>query len=109
MSLITGKDRGSAHQDCNLKLRVDPKTYKLPVVFHNLRGYDSHFIMQEIGKISKEHSLSIELVVWVRRNCFPYCFSNFVTNRQKSVMVSSRIFNSFRKSFLLNDPLLEQF
>ena len=62
---ITGKYRGSAHQDCNLKLRIDPKTfkYKLPVIFHNLRGYDSHFIMQEIGSISKERDLDI--------NCIP--------------------------------------
>ena len=26
---------------------------KLPVVFHNLKGYDSHFIMQQIGEIVK--------------------------------------------------------
>ena len=27
---------------------------KIPVVFHNLRGYDSHLIMQEIGKFKKK-------------------------------------------------------
>ena len=43
---ITGKYRGSAHQECNLKLRVNPEEIKIPVIFHNLRGYDSHFIMQ---------------------------------------------------------------
>ena len=53
---ITGKFRGSAHQDCNLKLQIKPETIKIPVIFHNLRGYDSHFIMQEIGKIAKEHT-----------------------------------------------------
>ena len=42
---ITGKYRGSAHQECNLKLRVNPEEIKIPVIFHNLRGYDSHFIM----------------------------------------------------------------
>ena len=48
---ITGKYRGSAHQDCNLKLRLNPEEIKIPVIFHNLRGYDSHFLMQEIGAI----------------------------------------------------------
>ena len=53
---ITGNYRGSAHQECNLKLRVDPDKIKIPVIFHNLRGYDSHFIMQEIGAIVKTHT-----------------------------------------------------
>ena len=53
---ITGNYRGSAHQECNLKLRVNPEEVKIPVIFHNLRGYDSHFIMQEIGEIVNKHS-----------------------------------------------------
>ena len=53
---ITGKYRGSAHQECNLKLRINPQEIKIPVIFHNLRGYDSHFIMQEIGAIVKKHA-----------------------------------------------------
>ena len=53
---ITGKFRGSAHQDCNSKLRIKPDNIKIPVIFHNLRGYDSHFIMQQIGKIAKKHA-----------------------------------------------------
>ena len=53
---ITGKYRGSAHQDCNLKLTINPDEIKIPVIFHNLRGYDSHFIMQEIGAIVKNHT-----------------------------------------------------
>ena len=52
---ITGKFRGSAHQECNLKLRIKPENLKIPVIFHNLRGYDSHFIMQQIGEIAKKH------------------------------------------------------
>ena len=60
---ITGQYRGSAHQDCNLKLRIDSKEFKIPVIFHNLCGYDSHFIMQEIGSIGKSNNLDI--------NCIP--------------------------------------
>ena len=53
---ITGKFRDSAHQDCNLKLQMKPDNIKIPVIFHNLRGYDSHFIMQQIGEIAKKHT-----------------------------------------------------
>ena len=53
---ITGEFRGSAHQDCNLKLQINPDNIKIPVIFHNLRGYDSHFIMQQIGEIAKKHA-----------------------------------------------------
>ena len=53
---ITGKFRGSAHGKCSSKLRIDPERIRIPVIFHNLRGYDSHFIMQQIGKIANEKS-----------------------------------------------------
>ena len=52
---ITGKFRGLARQECNLKLRIKPENIKIPVIFHNLRGYDSHFITQQIGEIAKKH------------------------------------------------------
>ena len=52
---ITGKFRGSAHQECNLKLKIKPEDIKIPIIFHNLCGYDSHFIMQQIGEIAKKH------------------------------------------------------
>ena len=48
---ITGKYRGAAHNVCNLKLRLNPKTTVIPVVFHNLRGYDSHLLMQAISRV----------------------------------------------------------
>ena len=48
---VTGKYRGSAHQLCNRNFKL---TDKIPVIFHNLRGYDSHFIMQEIGKFNQD-------------------------------------------------------
>ena len=53
---ITGKYRGKAHQDCNFNFKL---TDKIPVILHNLRGYDSHFIMQNIGEIAKKHTTKI--------------------------------------------------
>ena len=44
---ITREYRGSAHWSCNINLKL---TKKIPIIFHDLRGYDSHLIMQEIGK-----------------------------------------------------------
>ena len=52
---IPGEFRGSAHQECNLKLRIKPENIKIPIIFHNLRGYDSHLIMQQIGEIANKH------------------------------------------------------
>ena len=53
---ITGKFRGAAHNACNLKLRLNSKTTTIPVVFHNLRGYDSHLLMQAISKVEGQVS-----------------------------------------------------
>ena len=50
---ITGKYRGSAHQDCNLNFHL---TDEIPVIFYNLRDYDSHFIMEQIGEIAKKQT-----------------------------------------------------
>ena len=52
---ITGKFRGSAHEECNLKLRIKPENLKIPIIFHNLCGYDSHFLIHQIGKIANKH------------------------------------------------------
>ena len=48
---ITGKYRGAAHRNCNLEWAISAENLKIPVVFHNLKGYDCHFIMQKLGKL----------------------------------------------------------
>ena len=53
---VTGAYRGAAHSVCNLNYRLNPKGWMLPVVMHNLRGYDGHLIVKalksEFGKVS---------------------------------------------------------
>ena len=44
---ITGKFRGTAHKSCNLNFKL---TKIVPVIFHNLRGYDSHLIFNQLDK-----------------------------------------------------------
>ncbi|XP_071650772.1 uncharacterized protein [Temnothorax longispinosus] len=43
---LTGRYRGPAHPRCNLFYR---DSYVIPVFFHNLSGYDAHFIIKDIA------------------------------------------------------------
>ncbi len=43
---VTGKYRGAACDKCNLRMRV-PKF--VPVLFHNLEGYDAHLFVKSLG------------------------------------------------------------
>ena len=47
---ILGHYRGPAHNSCNLNYNIKPKLWKLPVFFHNLRGYDSHLIIKHLNE-----------------------------------------------------------
>ena len=47
----TSKYRGAACQTCNINYYTNRF---LPVLFHNLSGYDSHFIIQEAYKIREK-------------------------------------------------------
>ena len=49
--MLLVKYRGAACNKCNLSLKL---SHKIPVIFHNLKGYDSHLLMQEIGKFKRD-------------------------------------------------------
>ena len=51
---MTGKYRGAAHNECNFKLKLNPKTTPIPVIFHNLKGYDGHLLMQAMARVQGE-------------------------------------------------------
>ena len=86
---VTGKFRGSAHQECNLKLKITSESIKIPVVFHNLRGYDSHLIMQQIGEIAKNHGyknkmgeeqhLKVNVVLNNMKKCMAFMLADHLT------------------------------
>ena len=46
---VTGKFRGVAHWDCNINFQL---TKKFPVIFHNLKGYNSHLVFSELNKLN---------------------------------------------------------
>ena len=50
---FTGKYRGAAHNECNLECK---KPLILPVIFHNLQGYDSHLFIKQLAKVSGDLS-----------------------------------------------------
>ena len=47
---ISGKYRGSAHKDCNTRVKLN---LKIHIVVPNLKNYDVH-LMQELGKFDCE-------------------------------------------------------
>ena len=59
---MTGKYRGSAHKKCNFRLQISAEKIKIPIVFHNLKGYDSHFIIEKLGDIIKREPLNVKVI-----------------------------------------------
>ena len=51
----TGLYRGPAHSLCNLRYRIPSH---IPVVFHNLSGYDAHLFIRELGA----HTSDMEVI-----------------------------------------------
>ena len=66
---ITGKYKGSAHRDCNINLKLN---HKIPAAFRNLKNYDSHLIMQELGKFN----LKINVIPNGLENYMSFTISN---------------------------------
>ena len=48
---FTGHYRGAAHNSCNLQCR---KPLVLPVIFHNLQGYDAHLFIKQLASLPGE-------------------------------------------------------
>lgn len=51
---ITGRYLRAAHNKWNFKLELKAKTVPIPVVFHNLRGYDEHLLRQAMARVQGE-------------------------------------------------------
>ena len=77
--LITGKYRGCAHWSCNIDLKISKKA---PVIFHNLKVYDSHLIFKELSKFN----CKISVIPNGLENCM-----SFILNRN-IVFIDSMLF-----------------
>ena len=76
--LLSGKYRGAAHKDCNLKCQI-PKF--IPIVFHNLSGYDSHLFIKKLANTNLGDQRSISSG---KLNCIP-------NNEEKYISFSKEI------------------
>jgi hypothetical protein len=71
---ITGEYRGMAHNKCNLEEgKKNTRNYKIPVVFHNLKNYDGHLIIQNVG----EHTSKISVIPQNYEKYISFSFDHF--------------------------------
>ena len=79
---ITEKFRGEAHWSYNINLQL---TKKVPVIFHNLRGYDRYLIFDEL----KKSDVEIDVI----SNGFKKCMA-FILNKNLVFIDSVQFMNS---------------
>ncbi|XP_035216330.1 uncharacterized protein LOC118189772, partial [Stegodyphus dumicola] len=84
---LTGHYRGALHSLCNLKYRLQKK---IPVVFHNLKHYDAHHIMQGLGKKIEDHQIEV-----IATNMEKY-ITFALSKKHNKIKVSLQFIDSFQ-------------
>ena len=79
---ISGKFIGAAHFSCNTNFKI---SRKVPVVFHNLKGYDGHLIMKELSNFDAK----IDVIPCGLEN-----YMTFIVNRWLVFIDSMQFMNS---------------
>ena len=105
---ITSKYRGAAHNACNLKLRIYPKSVVIPVIAHNLKNYDAHHIMREIGKVTAglkciPNNMEKYVTFTLGKLRFIDSFQHLSTELEKLVASKSKDSFSITRSYLQNE------
>ena len=91
----TGLYRGPAHSLYNLRYRIS--SY-IPVVFHNLSGYDVHLFIRELGK----HSDSMEVIARNKKDYISFSIKVSVdkyidkNGEEKEKLIELRFIDSFK-------------
>ena len=52
----SGLYRGAAHNNCNLKYRIP---HHIPIVFHNLSGFDAHVFIKELERRFNKNDIGV--------------------------------------------------
>ncbi|XP_025155226.1 uncharacterized protein LOC112588726 [Harpegnathos saltator] len=76
---LTGRYRGPAYSNCNLNYQ---DSYCIPVAFHNLSGYDSHFIIKDIATMF-EGSITVLPITKEKYISFTKTVGNMTDSRNK--------------------------
>ena len=72
---MTGKYRGPAHNVCNVNYHN--RYTKVPVFCHNLKGYDSHFIIAEAYKYECNKKKKIDVIAQNSEKFLTFGFNRF--------------------------------
>ena len=85
---FTGKYRGAAHNLCNLRCK---KPLVLPVIFHNLQGYDGHLFIKNLSRLQGQGDLT----------CIPSTEEKYISF-SKNIKVGEYYSKKFRKACAIN-------
>ena len=104
---LTGEYRGAAHQECNLKYK-EPSF--IPVVFHNLSGYDAHLFIKQLGVSSSSTSPSASGDI----NCIANTEEKYISFTKKILVDTVKEEkkeeeNSKEKEVYLNNRFIDSF
>ena len=92
-----------AHEYC---IKKYDDSFKIPVVFHNLRGYDSHLILQAIGKFGKKNISCIPNTI-EKYMCFTIEKLNFIDSFQFTLTSLEKLVDGLNK--VGDDDLFKNF
>ena len=94
----TGLYRGPAHSLCNLRYKIP--SY-IPVLFHNLSGYDAHLFIRELGA----HASDMEVIVRNKEDYISFSIKVPVDSyidkngEEKDKLIELRFIDSFKFMF----------
>ncbi|XP_067209958.1 uncharacterized protein [Linepithema humile] len=88
---LTGRYRGAAHSSCNLNYK---DSHVIPVIFHNLSGYDAHFIIKDVANVFEGN---VELLPLTKERYISFTKNVKDTMDQKSKLcIKLRFIDSFK-------------